>query len=138
LIKLADNANVTVDLADLRGYQYESGAMFAVYVPGLPNAVARGGRYDHVGEAFGRARPATGFSLDLRELARLLPTAERRRAIRAQWGTEPELRAEILKLRRAGETVIQSLPGHESDQDEFDCDRTLMLENGNWVLKNLD
>jgi ATP phosphoribosyltransferase regulatory subunit len=68
---------VAIDLADLRGYQYESGAMFALYVPGLPNAVARGGRYDHVGEAFGRARPATGFSLDLRELARLLPTAER-------------------------------------------------------------
>src|SRR5471032_228261 len=67
-------AEVAIDLADLRGYQYESGAMFALYVPGLPNAVANGGRYDHVGEAFGRARPATGFSLDLRELARLLPT----------------------------------------------------------------
>jgi ATP phosphoribosyltransferase regulatory subunit len=76
-------AQVAIDLADLRGYQYESGAMFALYVPGLPNAVARGGRYDHVGEAFGRARPATGFSLDLRELARLLPTAERKHSIRA-------------------------------------------------------
>jgi ATP phosphoribosyltransferase regulatory subunit len=138
LIKLAGNAKVTVDLADLRGYQYESGAMFAVYVPGLPNAVARGGRYDHVGEAFGRARPATGFSMDLRELARLLPSAERKRAIRAPWGTEPALRAAILKLRGAGETVMQSLPGHENDQDEFDCDRALILENGNWVLKNLD
>jgi ATP phosphoribosyltransferase regulatory subunit len=138
LVQLAGKANVTVDLADLRGYQYESGAMFAAYVPGLPNAVARGGRYDHVGEAFGRARPATGFSLDLRELARLLPSAERKSAIRAPWGKEPSLHAEISKLRSAGQIVIQSLPGHENDQDEFDCDRALVLENGNWHLKNLD
>jgi ATP phosphoribosyltransferase regulatory subunit len=58
-----EGAAVTIDLADLRGYHYHSGVMFSAYVPGLPNAVARGGRYDHVGEAFGRARPATGFSL---------------------------------------------------------------------------
>ena len=99
-------AEVAIDLADLRGYQYESGAMFALYVPGLPNAVARGGRYDHVGEAFGRARPATGFSLDLRELARLLPTAERKHSIRAPWGDAPALREKIAALRKAGEVVI--------------------------------
>jgi ATP phosphoribosyltransferase regulatory subunit len=136
----AGTASVTVDLADLRGYQYESGAMFAIYVPGLPNAVARGGRYDHVGEAFGRARPATGFSMDLRELARLMPIAERKRSIRAPWGKEPQLRAKILELRKAGEVVIQSLPGHDNDQDEFDCDRVLVLDEGNggnWILKNL-
>ncbi|MGZ5818063.1 MAG: ATP phosphoribosyltransferase regulatory subunit [Burkholderiaceae bacterium] len=138
LLQLAGKANVTVDLADLRGYQYESGAMFAVYVPGLPNAVARGGRYDHVGEAFGRARPATGFSLDLRELARLLPGAERKSAIRAPWGKDPSLYVEILRLRGAGEVVIQTLPGHDNDQDEFDCDRALVLENGQWHLKNLN
>lgn len=137
LVKLAGSASVTVDLADLRGYHYHSGVMFAAYVPGLPNAVARGGRYDHVGEAFGRARPATGFSMDLRELARLMPSAERKRAIRAPWGMESSLRAKIVELRKAGEIVIQSLPGHENDQDEFDCDRALVLENGNWILKNL-
>jgi ATP phosphoribosyltransferase regulatory subunit len=130
-------AEVAIDLADLRGYQYESGAMFALYVPGLPNAVARGGRYDHVGEAFGRARPATGFSLDLRELARLLPTAERKHSIRAPWGNAPELREKIAELRTAGEVVIQSMPGHENVQDEFECDRALVLEQGNWILKNL-
>jgi ATP phosphoribosyltransferase regulatory subunit len=130
-------AEVAIDLADLRGYQYESGAMFALYVPGLPNAVARGGRYDHVGEAFGRARPATGFSLDLRELARLLPTAERKHSIRAPWGNAPELREKIADLRKAGEVVIQSMPGHDNVQDEFECDRVLVLENGNWILKNL-
>jgi ATP phosphoribosyltransferase regulatory subunit len=130
-------AEVAIDLADLRGYQYESGAMFGLYVPGLPNAVARGGRYDHVGEAFGRARPATGFSLDLRELARLLPSAERKHAIRAPWGNAPELREQIAGLRKAGEVVIQSLPGHDDDQDEFECDRVLVLEDSNWILKNL-
>jgi ATP phosphoribosyltransferase regulatory subunit len=130
-------AEVAIDLADLRGYQYESGAMFGLYVPGLPNAVARGGRYDHVGEAFGRARPATGFSLDLRELARLLPSAERKHAIRAPWGNAPELRERIAELRKTGEVVIQSLPGHDDDQDEFECDRVLVLEDSNWILKNL-
>jgi ATP phosphoribosyltransferase regulatory subunit len=103
----------------------------------LPNAVARGGRYDHVGEAFGRARPATGFSMDLRELARLLPVAERKRAIRAPWGREAALRSKIVALRKAGEVVIQSLPGYENDQDEFECDRVLVLEDGNWIIKNL-
>lgn len=136
LVRQAGNASVTIDLADLRGYHYHSGVMFAAYVPGLPNAVARGGRYDHVGEAFGRARPATGFSLDLRELARLIPGAERKSAIRAPWSTEPALRGTIADLRRMGEVVIQALPGHENDQDEFDCDRAIVFENGNWVLKN--
>lgn len=132
-------AEVAIDLADLRGYQYESGAMFALYVPGLPNAVARGGRYDHVGEAFGRARPATGFSLDLRELARLLPTAERKHSIRAPWGNAPELKEKIAELRKSGEVVIQSLPGHNDEQDEFECDRALVLDESgsNWILKNL-
>jgi ATP phosphoribosyltransferase regulatory subunit len=132
-------ACVTIDLADLRGYQYESGAMFALYVPGLPNAVARGGRYDHVGEAFGRRRPATGFSMDLRELSRLLPGAERKRSIRAPWGQDLALRTKIAELRRAGEVVIQSLPGHDNDQEEFDCDRVLALQPGSsdqWILKN--
>ncbi|WP_343583324.1 ATP phosphoribosyltransferase regulatory subunit [Herbaspirillum sp.] len=132
-----EGAVVTIDLADLRGYHYHSGVMFSAYVPGLPNAVVRGGRYDHVGEAFGRARPATGFSMDLRELARLMPGAERKRAIRAPWGTEAGLREKIAQLRQAGEIVIQSLPGHDNDQDEFDCDRAVEFSNGNWIIKNL-
>jgi ATP phosphoribosyltransferase regulatory subunit len=137
LAKLAGKATVTVDLGDLRGYHYHSGVMFAAYVSGLPNAVARGGRYDHVGEAFGRARPATGFSLDLRELARLMPSAQRKPAIRAPWGTEAGLREKITELRKMGEVVIQALPGHENEQDEFDCDRAVVFENGIWVLKKI-
>jgi ATP phosphoribosyltransferase regulatory subunit len=137
LVELAADADVIIDLADLRGYHYHSGVMFAAYVPGLPNAVARGGRYDHVGEAFGRARPATGFSMDLRELARLMPGAERKPAVRAPWGTEPGLQQKITELREAGEVVIQSLPGHDNDLDEFDCDRAVVCHNGNWIIQNL-
>lgn len=128
---------ISIDLSDLRGYHYHSGVMFAAYVPGLPNAVARGGRYDFVGEAFGRARPATGFSMDLRELARLLPAAKRKNAILAPWSDDSVLQAKINALRKAGEIVIQNFPGHENDQDEFDCDQVVVFENGNWILKTL-
>ncbi len=128
---------VNVDLADLSGYQYESGVTFALYVPGLPNALARGGRYDEVGEAFGRARAATGFSMDLREIARLLPSAAPVAAIRAPWGQDPALRELIAALRGKGEIVIQSLPGHEHDQQEFDCDREIIAENGKFIIKPL-
>lgn len=132
-----EGVEVTIDLADLRGLHYHSGVTFAAYVSGLPNAVARGGRYDHVGESFGRARPATGFSLDLRELARLMPTAQRQYAIMAPWGMETELRKKIAELRVQGEIVIQRLPGHKNDTTEFDCNRELVIENGNWILKDL-
>lgn len=132
-----EGVEVTIDLADLRGLHYHSGVTFAAYVSGLPNAVARGGRYDHVGESFGRARPATGFSLDLRELARLMPTAKRQYAIMAPWGMETELRKKIAELRVQGEIVIQRLPGHKNDTTEFDCNRELVIENGNWILKDL-
>ncbi|MFZ6644245.1 ATP phosphoribosyltransferase regulatory subunit [Undibacterium sp. TJN25] len=137
LVTLAGSAQVTIDLADLRGYHYHSGVMFNAFVPGLPNPVARGGRYDHVGEAFGRARPATGFSLDLRELARLMPVAERKDAILAPWSRDAALRQKIAELRKAGEIVIQSLPGHDSEQDEFDCNRAVVFDGGNWILKNV-
>jgi ATP phosphoribosyltransferase regulatory subunit len=137
LVKLADQAIVTVDLADLRGYHYHSGVMFNAFVPGLPNPVARGGRYDHVGEAFGRARPATGFSLDLRELARLMPLAGRKDAILAPWSQDLALRVKISELRQAGEVVIQNLPGHENEQDEFECNRALAFNGGQWILNTV-
>ena len=133
----ATDVKVNIDLADLSGYQYESGAMFALYVEGLPNAVARGGRYDHVGEAFGRARPATGFSMDLREVARLLPAAAPASAIRAPWGREPALSALIASLRAKGEIVIQLMPGEASGEQEFDCDREIVAEGGNFIVKTL-
>ena len=139
LARVADCQNVAIDLADLRGYHYHSGVMFAAYVPGLPNALARGGRYDHVGEAFGRSRPATGFSMDLRELSRLLPTAEKQRAIRATWKNDADLYVKIKELRYSGEIVICDLPGSESSHDEFLCDRELVCdEKNNWIVKKIN
>ena len=130
-----DGAEVMIDLADLRGYAYHSGVMFSAYVDGVPNAVARGGRYDKVGEAYGRARPATGFSLDLREVARISPVEARSSAILAPWQHDDALRASVAALRDAGEVVIQALPGHDHDLDEFACDRVLVERNGAWVVE---
>ncbi|MFT3804380.1 MAG: ATP phosphoribosyltransferase regulatory subunit [Burkholderiaceae bacterium] len=129
--------DLSIDLADLRGYRYHSGITFAAYVPSLPNAVARGGRYDNVGEVFGRARPATGFSLELRELAALQTPAEPARAIRAPWSDDPQLLARIAELRAEGQIVIQSLPGHESEQQEFVFDRELVAEARGWAVRAL-
>jgi ATP phosphoribosyltransferase regulatory subunit len=137
LAEAAGAARVNIDLADLSGYQYESGVTFAIYVPGLPNAVARGGRYDEVGEAFGRARPATGFSMDLREIVGLLPVTLPVPAISAPWRQDALLQAFIAELRQQGEIVIQHLPGHPHDPQEFDCDREIVEENGKLIIKPL-
>ncbi len=129
-----EGAEVTIDLADLRGYAYHSGVMFSAYVDGVPNAVARGGRYDDVGLAYGRARPATGFSLDLREIARISPVDARGTAILAPWKHDEPLCAAISALRDAGEVVIQALPGHD-DLDEFAADRVLVERAGKWTVE---
>jgi ATP phosphoribosyltransferase regulatory subunit len=131
-----ERAEVTIDLADLRGYAYHSGVMFSAYVDGVPNAVARGGRYDHVGQAYGRARAATGFSLDLREVARISRIEARSSAILAPWKHDDALRASVAALRDAGEVVIQALPGHEHDLDEFACDRVLVERGGAWIVES--
>lgn len=127
-------AVLSIDLADLRGYQYHSGVMFSAYVDGIPNAIARGGRYDKVGQAFGRDRPATGFSLDLRELAGISPVEARSNAILAPADDVPGLRAKIESLRDAGEVVIRMLPGHDQDFEEFACDRVLVETDGQWIV----
>jgi ATP phosphoribosyltransferase regulatory subunit len=125
---------VAVDLGDLRGYRYHSGVIFAAYVDGAPNAIGRGGRYDNVGAAFGRSRPATGFSLELRELAGLAPAAAPASAILAPWSGDARLAAAVRDLRAAGEIVVQALPGHEQEHQEFQCDRELVGEGGNWTV----
>jgi ATP phosphoribosyltransferase regulatory subunit len=130
-----DGAEVMIDLADLRGYAYHSGVMFSAYIDGVPNAVARGGRYDHVGQAYGRARAATGFSLDLREVARISPIEARSSAILAPWQHDDALRASVAALRDAGEVVIQALPGHDHAPDEFAFDRVLIEQDGAWVVR---
>ncbi|MEI8155353.1 MAG: ATP phosphoribosyltransferase regulatory subunit [Burkholderiales bacterium] len=130
-----DGATVSFDLADLRGYAYYSGAMFSMYAPGASDALARGGRYDEVGLVFGRKRPAVGFSLDIKSLTGVAAKRPLRAAIRAPWGEASELRAAIAALRRKGETVVCVLPGHESQVDEFHCDRELFQAAGQWVVK---
>ena len=139
-------ARVGFDLADLGGYAYYSGARFAVYTDGSSDAIARGGRYDEVGAAFGRNRPAVGFSLDLKELAALVPARQPAAAIRAPWGESQGLRAAVRRLREQGETVVCILPGHEHEGREFDCDRELVAagepsgpggEPSKWVVRTL-
>lgn len=126
---------LTFDLADLRGYAYYSGVRFAIYVQGASDALVRGGRYDEVGAVFGRKRPAVGFSLDLKELVSVVPQRPLKAAIRAPWGTAKGLREAIARLRAQSETVVCVLPGHESEVDEFNCDRELIEVAGQWAVQ---
>jgi ATP phosphoribosyltransferase regulatory subunit len=129
-----DDVSVSFDLADLRGYAYYTGARFSIYAPDAHDALARGGRYDEVGSVFGRKRPAVGFSLDVKELATAAKLRPLRAAIRAPWGEDAQLRATIAALRQQGETVVCVLPGHESEVDEFQCDRELQKLAGQWSV----
>ncbi|MBL8466929.1 ATP phosphoribosyltransferase regulatory subunit [Methyloversatilis discipulorum] len=133
-----DPAVAGVDLADLRGYHYHSGVSFAVYCAGQAQAIALGGRYDEVGKAFGRSRPASGFSLDLRQLAQLAPTVEAKSAILAPAVSDAALRARLSALRAQGETVIAALPGHDDDVQELACTRQLVFVEGEWQVKPLE
>jgi ATP phosphoribosyltransferase regulatory subunit len=126
------------DLAELRGYHYHSGVVFSAYTKGHPSAVALGGRYDEVGQAFGRARPATGFSLDLRELAALAPPAAAVSPILAPHAPEDEpLRRKVDALRAQGEVVIIDLPGHAATRAELGCQRRLVKRGGHWQIETL-
>jgi ATP phosphoribosyltransferase regulatory subunit len=131
----SDKLELSIDLADLRGYQYHSGVMFAAYVDQLPQPIARGGRYDHVGQAFGRPRPATGFSLDLLTLANLSPLNPRKLAIQAPWIVDAGLDKAIATLRGNGEVVIQVPSGTVIEAAEYDCDRELVKLGNAWEVK---
>ena len=124
---------VSVDLGELGGFNYESGITFAAFARGSPDAIARGGRYDEVGKAFGRARPATGFSMDLKALLPLVADEPIRGAIFAPLHPDAAAKAEITRLRASGETVIAYLPGHEAHLHELGCDRKLSIVNGRWT-----
>ncbi|MGM9488398.1 ATP phosphoribosyltransferase regulatory subunit [Ideonella sp. YS5] len=125
------------DLSDMSGYAYYSGVRFAVYGAGSINALVRGGRYDEVGAVFGRNRPAVGCSLDLKALTAVSPIAPPRAAVRAPWGEDASLRAAVRRLRAQGETVVCTLPGHEHETQEFDCDRELVAVEGQWAVRAL-
>ncbi len=123
------------DLAELRGYHYHTGAVFAAFVPGRGQAVAQGGRYDDIGQVFGRARPATGFSTDLRLVMELvadnLPPVH---AIFAPGSDDPALEATVRRLRESGERVVQALAGQQGGPLEMGCQRQLVLQNGTWEI----
>lgn len=122
------------DLAELRGYHYHTGMVFAAYVPGHGQALANGGRYNDVGKVFGRARPATGFATDLKSLMALFPAAGcDSGAISAPVIDTPELLARVAALRAAGEVVINCL-GVDPDPR---CDRQLVEVAGEWLVQPL-
>jgi ATP phosphoribosyltransferase regulatory subunit len=133
--QLSSHVELSIDLADLRGYQYHSGVMFAAYVDQLPQPIARGGRYDHVGQAFGRPRPATGFSLDLLTLANLSPLGAPKFAILAPWIEDVALSQAITTLRAKGEVVIQVPVGSTAEAAEYECDRELVKQGNSWEVK---
>ena len=129
---------VSFDLADLRGYHYHSGVVFAAYGADSPAALALGGRYDRVGKAFGRARPAVGFSLDLRELVWRLPTATAMAgAVLAPLDADAALAEEVAVLRARGEIVVTALPGHDGTWNEAGCDRQLVKRGDRWAVVSL-
>ena len=128
---------VSIDLADLRGYAYYSGPRFSVFVPESSDALVRGGRYDEVGAIFGRKRPAVGFSLDIKAMVALLPHPKPQAAIRAPWRDDVGLNRAIAELRTQGHTVVCMLPGHDSEVDEFECDRELVETHGQWTVQAL-
>ena len=139
LVAAAPELPVSFDLSDLRGYHYHSGVVFAAYGGSHPGAIALGGRYDEVGLSFGRARPATGFSLDLRELVRLAPRAEVAGKILAPAALQDqELQRAVRALRAAGECVVDALPGHDGEWAETGCDRRLVERGGRWQTEPLE
>jgi ATP phosphoribosyltransferase regulatory subunit len=129
--------SVGIDLADLRGYHYHSGMVFAAYHAGSHDAIALGGRYDDLGKSFGRARAATGFSMDLRQLYRLLPPQAARLGICAPYAGDTALLDKIAQLRASGEAVVVDLIGDAALRSELQCDRELVLRNGAWQVVEL-
>ncbi len=129
------------DLGELRGYNYHTGVVFAVFIPNYGQPLAKGGRYDEIGKVFGRARPATGFSGDLKVLSELSADhADRRGAILAPvvgLGADEggdQLLLKITELRQQGERVVLALPEAEMNLVEMSCDRQLALRDGDWCV----
>lgn len=128
------------DLGELRGYHYHTGAVFSAYVPGQGQAIANGGRYDQVGEVFGRARPATGFSTDLARLIRFMPAPTPAAAVFAPCSSEcpgeqkSALQQAVSELRSQGRRVIAALPGQEQGAAEMGCSEQLIYQDNRWQL----
>lgn len=127
---------VHFDLAELRGYTYKTGVVFAAFVPGWGLEIARGGRYDDIGRVFGRARPAVGFSTDLKGLIALADAraAAAATTVLAPWDADPQLQAEVARLRAAGYRVLNLLPGQAGSPAELGCSAELRPGPDGWQL----
>lgn len=124
------------DLAELRGFHYHTGVVFAAYQSGQGKSIAQGGRYDDIGKVFGRARPATGFSADLRSLIALGGDAPQASGgIFAPADDDPQLWDKIRELRAAGERVVCEMPGQAGGAAAAGCNRILLSRDGNWVVQ---
>ncbi|MDD2801371.1 MAG: ATP phosphoribosyltransferase regulatory subunit [Methylobacter sp.] len=131
---------VSFDLSELRGYHYHTGVVFAAFVPSIGREIARGGRYDNIGAVFGRSRPATGFSADLKLLATLSKTTlsvKQATLIFAPALNDPQLTEAIRALRARGQAVVQQLPGQIGGAQELGCSAILEQDNQHWVVKPL-
>jgi ATP phosphoribosyltransferase regulatory subunit len=128
------------DLGELRGYNYHTGVVFAAFVPGVGQSIAQGGRYDDIGADFGRARPATGFSTDLKTLVTLgeMRLDEPASGVWAPDSHDLYLWQAVRSLRAEGVRVVQALPGQsENNAREAGCDRQLTLRDGGWHVTPL-
>jgi ATP phosphoribosyltransferase regulatory subunit len=124
------------DLAELSGYHYYTGVVFSAFVPGHGRAIARGGRYDGIGRAFGRDRAATGFGADLRQWLKLSATAPAPPGgILAPDSDDAGMQQEVTRLRARGERVVMWLPGEKCSAAELGCDRVLAKKQGHWVVE---
>jgi ATP phosphoribosyltransferase regulatory subunit len=124
------------DLAELSGYHYYTGVVFSAFVPGYGRAIARGGRYDGIGRAFGRDRAATGFGADLRQWLRLsIAGTTPITGILVSDSMDSAVQVEVARLRGAGERVVLRFPGDKSSAAEFGCDRVLISKNGRWTVE---
>jgi ATP phosphoribosyltransferase regulatory subunit len=125
-----------VDFAELRGYRYHSGIMFAAYVPEMGRSIAWGGRYDGIQKQLGRDRGATGFSTDLRILEQFLEKDERfETVVIAPSGNDENLLAAMARYRKEGYTVIQTLPGQSDEWNQVSIEFRLLQKNDEWILE---
>jgi len=129
-------AELYFDLSEVRGYHYLTGVVFAAFAPGFGNAIASGGRYDHIGEVFGRARPATGFAVDIGAL-NVIGAAEdaRQPGIFAEASDDSTQWQAVQELRAQGERVVCGLKGQPVNRDEIHCDRQLLLVDGSYQVQ---
>jgi ATP phosphoribosyltransferase regulatory subunit len=133
--KRMPGVTLNFDFSELRGYHYHTGVVFTAYAPGHGQGIAFGGRYDDIGSAFGRARPATGFSTDIKTLLGLGTLAlESSMGIYAPCSGEAGQLEAINNLRNQGEIVICELPGQSDAPEDMGCDRQLELKDGQWTV----